>query len=87
MSRQLYSVIESVCLIHIKTHALSYVMRVRIIICNPDQRSWLDVAMVSINNHLQAFRMLPWVIGGVGALLLVRYSGMVSTRFDHVTVM
>lgn len=30
-----------------------------------------------INNHLQAFRMLPWVIGGMGVLLLVRYSGMV----------
>ena len=33
--------------------------------------------MVTINNHLQAFRMLPWVMGGVGALLIVRYSGLV----------
>lgn len=41
------------------------------------KRDWLEVAMVTVNNHLQAFRMLPWVMGGLGALLIVKYSGMV----------
>lgn len=53
------------------------------------KRDWLDVAMVMVNNHLQAFRMLPWVMGGLGALLIVKYSGLVRGLFlshdSHVT--
>ena len=43
-----------------------------------ERGSWLDVAMATVNNHLQLFRTLPWVMGGVGALLIAKYSGMVS---------
>ena len=41
------------------------------------ENNWADVAMVAINNHLKWFRMLPWVMGGVGMLLIGKYSGMV----------
>ncbi|CAI8012511.1 hypothetical protein GBAR_LOCUS8027 [Geodia barretti] len=41
------------------------------------RNNWADVAMLAINNHLQWFRMLPWVMGGVGMLLIAKYSGMV----------
>lgn len=41
------------------------------------KRDWLEVATETINNHLQAFRMLPWVMGGLGALLIIKYSRMV----------
>ena len=34
--------------------------------------------MAAVNNHLQLFRMLPWAMGGVGMLLIVKYSGLVS---------
>ncbi len=40
--------------------------------------SLLDRSAEYINNHLRAFRAIPWVVGGAGALLFVRYSGMVS---------
>ena len=42
-----------------------------------ERNNWADVAMLAINNHLQWFRMLPWVMGGVGMLVIAKYSGMV----------
>ena len=41
--------------------------------------SLLDRAVVYTNDHLQAFRRVPWVLATIGAFLVVRYSGMVST--------
>ncbi len=40
--------------------------------------SLLDQSVEFINDHLRAFRAIPWLVGGVGAVLFVRYSGMVS---------
>ena len=51
-----------------------------------DRGSWLEVVTATINNHLQTFRALPWVMGGVGALLIIRYSRMVRCNGNHVTV-
>lgn len=39
--------------------------------------SWLEVATEVINNHLQAFRAIPLVMGIAGAVMVVRYSRMV----------
>ena len=44
---------------------------------NVDKGSWLEVATETINNHLRVVRLLPWVMGGVGVLLIARYSRMV----------
>ena len=41
--------------------------------------SLLDKAVNYINDHLRAFRTIPWVVGGVGAILVIRYTSMVST--------
>ena len=40
--------------------------------------SLLDDVANFINEHLRAFRAIPWVLGGVGALLVIRYTHMVS---------
>ena len=42
--------------------------------------------MEAVNNHLQLFRMLPWVMGGLGLLLIAKYSGMVRSLCAHVTI-
>lgn len=44
----------------------------------PHSSSLLDRSAEYINQHLRAFRAIPWVVGGVGALLVFRYSGLVS---------
>ena len=40
--------------------------------------SLLDDAADFVNEHLRAFRAIPWVLGGLGALLVIRYTHMVS---------
>ena len=39
--------------------------------------SLLDDVANFINEHLRAFRAIPWVLGGMGALLVIRYTHMV----------
>lgn len=46
-------------------------------VIQPSPNSFMEIAMDYVNNHLRAFRTIPWVMGGLGALLVVRYSGMV----------
>ena len=45
---------------------------------HPDRASLPDRAAVYANDHLQALRMVPWVLASIGAFLVARYSGMVS---------
>lgn len=41
--------------------------------------SLLDDAADFINEHLRAFRAIPWVLGGLGALLVIRYTHTVRS--------
>ena len=41
--------------------------------------SWLDEAADFVNEHLRAFRAIPWVLGGLGAILVIKYTHMVSS--------
>ena len=41
--------------------------------------SWLDKAADVVNEHLRAFRAIPWVLGGLGAILVIKYTHMVSS--------
>ena len=41
--------------------------------------SWLDKAADFVNEHLRAFRAIPWVLGGLGAILVIKYTHMVSS--------
>ena len=41
--------------------------------------SWLDKAADVVNEHLRAFRATPWVLGGLGAILVIKYTHMVSS--------
>ena len=41
--------------------------------------SLLDDAADFINEHLRAFRAIPWVLGGLGALLVIRYTHAVRS--------
>ena len=40
----------------------------------------LDHATEFINDHIRAFRQLPWVIGGVGVVLLIRFYPRLAFR-------
>ena len=40
----------------------------------------LDVATEYINENIKAFRRIPWVIGGVGVVLLIRYYPRLAFR-------
>ena len=40
----------------------------------------LDHATEFINDHIRAFRQLPWIIGGVGVVLLVRFYPRLTFR-------
>ena len=51
-------------------------------VIQPSPNSFLEVAMDYINNHLRVFRTIPWVMGGVGALLVARYSGLVRSSLN-----
>lgn len=46
--------------------------------------SLLDDVADFINDHLRAFRAIPWVLGGVGALLVIRYTHMVRCSFKQM---
>ena len=48
--------------------------------------SWLDDAADFVNEHLRAFRAIPWVLGGLGAILVIRYTHMVSSFLYHTSV-
>ena len=41
--------------------------------------SWLDEAADFVNEHLRVFRAIPWVLGGLGAILVIKYTHMVSS--------
>jgi len=46
--------------------------------------SLLDDVADFINEHLRVFRAIPWVLGGVGALLVIRYTHMVCCSFKQM---
>ena len=48
--------------------------------------SWLDDAADFVNEHLRAFRAIPWVLGGLGAILVIKYTHMVSSFLYHTSV-
>ena len=50
-------------------------------VVEPHSTSVLDEAVNYINDHLRVFRTIPWVVGGVGAILVIKYSGMVSVNY------
>ena len=68
LERQVKTVFSARACSHLLTHALNL----------HTGECWLEVATEMINNHLQLFRTLPWVMGGVGMLLIVKYSRLVS---------
>lgn len=43
----------------------------------------LDVATEYINDNIKAFRRLPWIIGGVGVVLLIRFYPRLAFRRYH----
>ena len=53
--------------------------------------SWMDKASEFIDDHLRLFRTVPWILGGLGALLLLRHSTVVSLQhmqtYIHIIVM
>lgn len=51
-------------------------------VIQPNPSSFLEVATDYINDHLRAFRTIPWVMGGLGALLVIRYSRMVRSSLN-----
>ena len=51
-----------------------------------DRKGLLDEATEFINEHIRIFRQLPWVIGGVGVVLLVRfYPRMAFRRYQRTS--
>jgi hypothetical protein len=44
------------------------------------RKGLLDVATEYINDNIKTFRRLPWIIGGVGAVLLVRFYPRMAFR-------
>lgn len=48
------------------------------------RKGLLDIATEYINDNIKTFRRLPWIIGGVGVVLLIRfYPRMAFRRYRH----
>ena len=45
----------------------------------------LDTLTEHINAHLRYYRMLPWALGSLGVVLLLRYSGVPLKQLYQVT--
>lgn len=48
--------------------------------------SWADRASDFIDGHLRVFRAVPWCLGGLGVLLVLRHSPLVSKPSDDVII-
>ena len=46
--------------------------------------NFIEQSTEFINDHLRLFRMIPWVIGGVGVAILIRYSRLPVRRLKRV---
>ena len=44
------------------------------------RKGYLDVATEYINDNIKTFRRLPWIIGGVGVVLLIRFYPRMAFR-------
>ena len=52
-------------------------------VTRPASGSWLEVATDYVDTHLRGVRTIPWLVGALGVLLVVRYGRVVSDVQYH----